>query len=258
MNTVEGILKEYLPKLPQKLREAILSVDFRKNIEVVGKKNSLHINQVGLLENETVLVLLGLESGNDYARNIRRELQITEDRAREITKQINELIFIPVRESLQEFLKKEWEAEGNTRLRTAGGGLSSSPVQKFQKPFDQKNITPHVVPKVDTREKTTSITTAQPIIRAPIREQSTPVRTVESQGIPARTESAPAPTNVPRVEPPHPFLPPLRKDGTRIPQNFMERKLAEQVRIPAQEVILEKPPEADRKTSVDPYREPVR
>jgi hypothetical protein len=101
MANTEQIIKEQLVKLPEDVRKAISSVDLRDKIKKIAEKHHLHIDQAGDLETETVLVMLGLEPTDDYKRNIKKALQISDTPAHAITFDVNKEIFMPIRESLK-------------------------------------------------------------------------------------------------------------------------------------------------------------
>jgi hypothetical protein len=107
MDKTQEIIKEQLKKLPQNIRNAISSIDLGDKIRKIANKNMLHIDQAGDLETETVLVMLGLEPTADYKENIRRELNISRDRAQAITADIDKEIFMTIRESLKKISQEE-------------------------------------------------------------------------------------------------------------------------------------------------------
>jgi hypothetical protein len=102
MDEAQDILKTQFQKLPKNLQDAITSVSLQEKLKKVVKKFMLHIDQAGALENETVLVMLGLESSDDYRENIRRALNIADGRAEMIANNINQEIFLQIRETLKE------------------------------------------------------------------------------------------------------------------------------------------------------------
>ncbi len=94
-------LKEVYMKLPNDLKEAILSVDSTQVIEKVGKKYNLMIDKIGELADETGLVMLGLTPPREYIPNLSRRLGIDRESAKKIAEEINLQVFSKVRESLK-------------------------------------------------------------------------------------------------------------------------------------------------------------
>ena len=101
MDKTQEIIKEQLKTLPKIIKDAISSVDLGEKIKKIADKNMLHIDQAGDLENETVFVMLGLEPVEDYKENIRKELNISRDRAQAITAEIDKEIFMSIREAIK-------------------------------------------------------------------------------------------------------------------------------------------------------------
>lgn len=93
--------RELYKKLPQDLQDAIFSVDVTNSIEEIGKKYNLLIDKMGLLADETGMVMLGETHPRDYISNLSQKLGIDKETARKIAEDINQQIFQKVRESLR-------------------------------------------------------------------------------------------------------------------------------------------------------------
>lgn len=100
--SAEQILGERFEALPPSLKEAILSVDLREELKAVADETELRVDQAGNLENETVLVMMGMEPTEDYADNLARELDISGEKAQNIAEAVNERIFLPIRDAMQQ------------------------------------------------------------------------------------------------------------------------------------------------------------
>jgi hypothetical protein len=109
----QKMIDEQIEGLPNDVREAIISVDFKTKLQEITKRQKLLIDQAGKLEMETTLVMIGLEPLADYVDNLQRELEIPLLQAREIALDISENIFKPIRESLQEMNDKVDSEEEN-------------------------------------------------------------------------------------------------------------------------------------------------
>jgi hypothetical protein len=97
----QKIIAEQMKKLPNEVREAILSIDYEIKLQEIYKRQRLLIDQAQKLETETSLVLLGLEPISDYISNLEKNLNITPDKAQEVALDVDENIFKKVRTSLQ-------------------------------------------------------------------------------------------------------------------------------------------------------------
>lgn len=94
-------LREIYLKLPEDLKNAIFSVDSAEIIQNIGKKYNLPIDKTGELADETGLVMLGLTHPNNFISNLAQRLNTDKETARKIAEEVNNQIFIKVRESLK-------------------------------------------------------------------------------------------------------------------------------------------------------------
>lgn len=114
MNDTKEILKNQFKKLPKDIQDAILAVDLGSKMQVITKKNNLHIDQAEILENETVFVLLGLEHPSDLVANIAKHVDVSEEKAEAITEDLNRDIFLKIRESLKKIFEEKNETARET------------------------------------------------------------------------------------------------------------------------------------------------
>ncbi len=106
---VKNKIEERFSSLPKGLQDAITSSNLRPTLQEIVKEKKLHIDQGALLEDETLLVMLGLESPDNYARNLQDNLKINPIQANQITEEINLKIFVPIRQYLEEVYKNDNE-----------------------------------------------------------------------------------------------------------------------------------------------------
>jgi len=97
----QKIIDEQLKRLPKDVKEAIISVDYKAKLQEIVKRQKLLIDQAGKLETETSLIMIGLEPLTDYINNLQKELNVSALRAKEISLDVSENIFKPIRDSLQ-------------------------------------------------------------------------------------------------------------------------------------------------------------
>lgn len=100
-NNIHEMIRERFARLPQKLQEAIMSADVPEKLRAIAGKHRLHLDQGQLLENETHLVMLGLDQAEKFRDNIQKELGIPENVAHEIAEEVGKEIFLPIRTYLQ-------------------------------------------------------------------------------------------------------------------------------------------------------------
>lgn len=113
-------LEQKYQKLPEDLKEAIIGVKTAETIYDTGQKNALHVDQIGELADEVGLAMLGLTKTEDFVNHIKNRLQIGQTTAEQITREINEQIFLPIRESLMK-LHSASANEANEAREAASG-----------------------------------------------------------------------------------------------------------------------------------------
>lgn len=69
------------------------------------------INQLGGLEIQTTLVLLGVLNTKDYASTIAQELKLAPEKAESVVKKVNKKVFLKIRESLKNIYEAPDEIE---------------------------------------------------------------------------------------------------------------------------------------------------
>ena len=104
---IKNILEEQFKKVPKRVQSVLLSAEFRKKIRNVGTAHQLTFQQLGKLEDETVLVLLGLEPMAEYPENVEKEVGVKENIAQTITTDILNNVIEPVKQDLGIFLTQQ-------------------------------------------------------------------------------------------------------------------------------------------------------
>ncbi len=97
----QDALMDRFERLPKTLREAISSIETADNIQEIGEKYKLHIDQVGKLGSETGLVMLGFTRPYLFPAKVAQALNIPREEASKIAQDINEKIFSQIREFIQ-------------------------------------------------------------------------------------------------------------------------------------------------------------
>ncbi|MCR4311558.1 MAG: hypothetical protein NUV54_03285, partial [Candidatus Taylorbacteria bacterium] len=95
-------LAKQFEKLPIKLKEALRSVDSARKIIDIGRKNGLHVDQIGELGAETGMVILGFSRPNQFVSQLRRRLDLPEDKLKTVAEEVNTEVFVKIREALKQ------------------------------------------------------------------------------------------------------------------------------------------------------------
>ncbi|HEY0907748.1 MAG TPA: hypothetical protein VGE35_00155 [Candidatus Paceibacterota bacterium] len=113
---LEQTIKEAYQKLPDDMKKAVTSLPIMNMMEGIAAKNNLHIDQVGNLYTETVLVLLGLQRTSAFVGNVQKAIGVSAEVARAVAQDVNDQVFVSVRASLQKMAE---EGEFAETLETA-------------------------------------------------------------------------------------------------------------------------------------------
>ena len=98
--TFEQLHKIFL-LLPETVQQSMAAVETADLIHQISVKHSLHIDQENLLAQNTGYIMLGVMEPADFSRVLSSKLGITDDKAIEIIRDINERIFAPIQEDLK-------------------------------------------------------------------------------------------------------------------------------------------------------------
>ncbi|OGG44333.1 hypothetical protein A2841_04130 [Candidatus Kaiserbacteria bacterium RIFCSPHIGHO2_01_FULL_48_10] len=240
MDETQQLIRERLAQIPKEVRDAINAVDLRPRLQKITEKYQLHIDQAGVLENETLFVMLGLEAPNDFPGNITRELKIPAAQAQLITTSVNEEIFMPIREAL----RKMFEQDAEEGVKKEHEMLTATP----------GGITPKTTPVAETLLQTPGIPEKSSDLDAERKQLLQEIETIAvlkepevrstNNELRGGQKSMTPPSNLPT--------------GT-----IAETKLQEMFRLPKEEKKVEAPqvakpvPKPPQSYSVDPYREPL-
>jgi hypothetical protein len=100
-DSVIKIIKEKFDSLPESIQKIILSSEYEEILTEIGNQSQLSAEQIAVLERETTLVMMGLTPIKDLEIRLVRELNIDKIKGEEITKDINEKIFLKILELLE-------------------------------------------------------------------------------------------------------------------------------------------------------------
>ncbi len=94
-------LQEIYEILPEDLKQAFFSQEISDTINDIGEENNLTEKQIFKIVEYVGYVFLGLLSPNDFEKNIKEKLFLTDVLAHNINRQIVRTIFIPLKTSLE-------------------------------------------------------------------------------------------------------------------------------------------------------------
>lgn len=92
--------EEQLAYLPTINQEALKAFDWATELIGIGKNYGLHVDELEDLQIETMLLLVGLTSPDNYEKELIERLAIPPSEVNKIIEQINERIFTPIHEHI--------------------------------------------------------------------------------------------------------------------------------------------------------------
>jgi len=107
---VRNKIAERFKALPKVVQDAILSADVQENMRTLADQHQLHFDQWGILENEVMFALLGLEPIENLATNIEHEVGVPAEVAHALAENISRIVFEPIRAQLETALETETPA----------------------------------------------------------------------------------------------------------------------------------------------------
>jgi type III secretion system FlhB-like substrate exporter len=91
--STDEIIKDHYASLPEPVKKAIGSFDWAREIFDIGRSHSLHVDQIGDLQTEVMLVVLGLATPQDFYNQMVGAIAVPNDIAQKIIEEANEKVF---------------------------------------------------------------------------------------------------------------------------------------------------------------------
>ncbi len=152
----DKLIKEQLAKLPPTLQKALNAVPWKSVINQIAGLHNLKPEQKEIIERETMFILYGFESPNDYVDNMVREVAIDENLALDIATEVNEKIFKIISEKVEE-LEKTPPAPAVTPVNLPVLEPNFAKETLATKPGESPKEVPHVEQKIqETRKQETN------------------------------------------------------------------------------------------------------
>lgn len=185
-------IEERFTRLPEPLKDEMMSVENSERIFEVGKKFALTIEQIGFLAEESGYVVLGLTHPNNFVQRLKDHLRIDEKKAKTIAQEINHQVFFPLREMLKNTHQFELTQE---QIQTSPPPIP--PIPRVQPPAPKTPPAPPVpVPPILP-------------IKIPIPPISSPVSIPRPPLMPIPISPSPSETTLPTQKTIAPIVPPL-------------------------------------------------
>jgi len=108
-NIDKDLLNQAYDRLPDNLRAVFDAEETALTLINIGKKYNLHIDQMGELTTLVHYVLLGFLAPDNFVRELKNTVGISEDEANLITYDLNQQILVKIRKELEELSEQSGE-----------------------------------------------------------------------------------------------------------------------------------------------------
>ncbi len=238
------IISEHYEKLPSYVRESLEQIHWDEEILAIGKKHGLHIDEMGTLQLETMMVLVGIVHPDEYPKSLQQELHIPKEKIDAIVADVNEKVFKNIREALISYIT----TQDGSRVGEWGGGQTEEELEEkiFKKTgIEIDNSGARNSPAIEAEETSVGIAERSILEHSGVEIEPTINEDKivnDSANIPDRKEI------LNELENP-------QKGGGVMFSNLIKSKLDETVITTPEKTKYE-----DKKPAVahDPYREPIK
>ncbi len=239
----EDIKKEMQTRfelLPEEIQKVITGSEYQMKLFEIAKKNKLTYEQLGTVEMETTMVLLGMTKPDDFRDEIQVELKLNDPEIEVLVKDISEIVFVPVREALKQVYEKKAVAEAprGTETKPADNGTQILAKAGISIENDTETKTPaNIESRLDAMSAIENPVKSEAMVLNPIKQ--TPAPTIPVPPAPSAMKNMPTP--------------PAPNSGS-----IVADKLGGIVGTPKKETTYTPaPPNNLPQKSNDPYKEPL-
>lgn len=245
--SIEESVKQIMPTLPPPVRQYLAEGRPSKVAATLMGKYGLHVDQGGIIERELMLLLMGLESPEEFAQSLKEDAQLGNDVLGGMVNDINQELLTPLRDEMRkgaEILSKNQpkpQAPGPTIIQPT----LRPATQPVQPPV---RITPPTVPA----PKQEVAPLPPKIIMPRLAGSASPAPSADQPVIPAPpdhmlpTHSSPEATKGAAAD--EPALPAQSTPSTQILPG---------TNVPVPDQKPAGPPPPTKQYGTDPYREPI-
>lgn len=122
---IEQIIRDKFNSLPKTIQEAIMSSDYENSLIQIGRDNKLTVGQMGILEREVTLVMMGLTPLNQFEAELAMELDVE---VQPLIKALNEQIF----QKIRDFLKTSSGEDNSKEIEPEESSMEPTEIKKSE------------------------------------------------------------------------------------------------------------------------------
>lgn len=260
-NDTEQLIKQQIEKLPPEIQKVLRDTDWQSKMLAIGKKYSLHIDQLDTFQMETMLTLIGLTHPDEYVTELKSRLGVSENLAQALALEVNEQIMKSIRSQLIDVYNTPETIKQNVSpLATAKTPENLTPSENTvlkESEIELEPVKKEVTPTVVADRSGLLNAMENPPKSQPISLNDIPKtggQSIVQKNIPQPTPPVPAPTVVSSM-PLNPIAPqtPPRPVGSLVAEKLNGASSIP----PTQSTYEQKKQSVVVQQSTDPYREPI-
>lgn len=182
-------LQKHFARLPKVIQDAITGAEVTQHLRDLSQEHKLHLDQWQILENVVVTTLMGLEEAENLKENILEKVDVDEETANTLARDIALNVFEPIRKELERGLERPGaEPEEARPIEDMRGEILNEHRERYGP-----------APAADRPPRTKEPAAEDAPAPAP-KEEAPRSERESAAGMPAAAEAAPAPS--PQEEPP--------------------------------------------------------
>lgn len=182
MSTINNIVVERFRLLPKPIQEAITNSDWSEKVRLICKKNQLAFDAGTVVENSTLMVMVGVLSADELLEEILEE-GVSEETAKNVIREIEAQIFLPIKNELVETFNKfentiDEESEEDNSLDVLAG---NTPVEE-KSPEEERE---QILKEIEDMDSSTNQTKEPQVETNAVVEQKVDVPEIKAEEKPS-------------------------------------------------------------------------
>lgn len=143
----DKLIADHLASLPQYVKDAFKAAQPFEKIRKMVTDFHLHLDEGERLEQEVLLVMLGLSSPDTFIDETSKSFGLSDDDSKKLIDRIGAELFMPIRDAMRRYMEEQETETSTSAARTLQQKLSGVPVAGAapQVPAPVIDISPRVV-----------------------------------------------------------------------------------------------------------------
>lgn len=258
--SVKNEIKNRYELLPEEIQKAVMDDGYQNRLFEIAKAQKMTYEELGTLETETTMVLLGMTRPENYRDELQIQLKKNDAEIDTIVKAINEQVFAPIRSSLERVYAAKKEPEdflsplpASAPVAPAATAIPAARATPPQAPVAAPR--PSVVAPIPPHMPTASISSAEKSVLEKtgvvLSDTPAPARPLQTEAIPDRSDLLKSIENPPRSQSSSMIAEKLKSAAPIMPSAKTTDYSVARTQTPPQAPVT--PPTR----ASDPYREPI-